>query len=156
MKCTHCSSSRGLSKKQTEVINSRLSGDGFSVWRRRKCLTCGYVFTTKESYDYESLFVTKRNGARKRFVYEKLFASVLFSVFGGKHGDVGDASLLAKEVTEGVIGKILEKRTRDISSQDIILLTYEELMKCSKFFADKYCFYSEFRMGVVRRSVQHK
>lgn len=153
MKCAHCSPSRASSKKKTEVINSRFTNNGLSVWRRRRCLTCGYVFTTKESYDHESLFVVKRNGARKRFVYEKLFASVLFSVFGGKHGDVGDASLLAKQITERVIAKIVEKGEKDVSSKEIILLTYEELVKHGRLFADKYCFYSEFRMGVIRKAI---
>jgi len=51
---------------ETEVFDSRLRGDG-SVWRRRKCASCGKRFTTFEVSEYD--FKKMRDFSRR---YEKI------------------------------------------------------------------------------------
>lgn len=144
MKCVFCS------KGETDVINSRKGKGEFEVWRRRKCLTCGEVFTTSETFSYDSLFVVKRNLIRRRFVYEKLFASILVAITGGKGSDMGDDAVRAKGVARRVIGRLLLHNSKYVSTKDIIRAAYDELAKEHEFFARKYAMYSEFRMKTVQ------
>ena len=48
MKCPECRC------EKSTVVNSRQGKDG-KWWRRRKCLSCGFRWTTYEYYDYETL-----------------------------------------------------------------------------------------------------
>lgn len=146
MKCPYC-------KSGTEVINSRrLSGE--DVWRRRKCLSCREIFTTKEEISHDSLFVIKRNLVRKRFVYEKLFASILYALLGEKDGDMGNSALLAKEISKKVIGDLLTFKSKYVSTKDIIKYTYHELALENDFYAKKYAMYSRYRMQVIEGKVK--
>lgn len=70
MVCTYCSS-------PTQVTNSRLQKRSNSVWRRRKCTTCGAVFSTSEHVDYEKTWVVQySNGRLSPFLRDKLFTSI--------------------------------------------------------------------------------
>lgn len=47
----------------TKVVNSRRQRRTNNIWRRRKCLGCGAVFTTNEKVELEtSLMIKKPNG----------------------------------------------------------------------------------------------
>jgi transcriptional regulator NrdR family protein len=152
MKCPFCeSTSKQIGKQsKTDVINSRPGKDGEEVWRRRQCLVCKEVFTTTEHFSYDSLFVVKRNLTRKRFVYEKLFASILNAVSAGKGRDQGDDAVLAKTLTWGSIQKILAFKTKYISTKDIIRTVHIVLEKEDPFFALRYAMYSAYRMKVLK------
>ncbi len=71
MRCPFC--------KDTEdkVIDSRMSGEGTNIRRRRECVKCGKRFTTYEYVEEAPLMVVKRDGSRKRFDREKIKAGVL-------------------------------------------------------------------------------
>jgi transcriptional repressor NrdR len=56
----------------TKVIDSRLSGEGNHVRRRRECQTCGERFTTFETAELVMPRVVKRDGSRVPFDEEKL------------------------------------------------------------------------------------
>lgn len=56
----------------TKVIDSRLSGEGRQVRRRRECLACAERFTTFESPELVMPHVTKRDGRREPFDAGKL------------------------------------------------------------------------------------
>ncbi|MGB3114469.1 MAG: transcriptional regulator NrdR [Candidatus Omnitrophota bacterium] len=66
MKCPFCSS------MDDKVIDSRISGEGTSIRRRRECLKCGKRFTTYEYVEEAPLMVVKRDGSRQRFDREKI------------------------------------------------------------------------------------
>jgi transcriptional repressor NrdR len=150
MKCISCDATHSKKQsKQTQIINSRSSNGGKEVWRRRRCLSCGKVFTTKEACDYSALFVIKKNRNRKRFVYEKLFTSLVFAVFGGKEGDAGNSAIIAKNVSERVLERIICINSNYISTKEIISICYEELKKDNLFFAERYAMYSSYRMSVI-------
>lgn len=71
MRCPYC---RNMEDK---VIDSRMSGEGVSIRRRRECLKCGKRFTTYEYVERASLMVVKRDGTRKRFDREKIKAGIM-------------------------------------------------------------------------------
>jgi transcriptional repressor NrdR len=147
MKCSFCESVGKVSK--TDVINSRQGKGGKEVWRRRQCLSCKGIFTTTECFSYGNIFVVKRNLIRKRFVYEKLFTSIVDAVTGGKGSDRGDEAVLAKEVVQKVLKKLLSFESNYISSKDIIRATYEVLVTKNQFFAMRYMTYSDFRLQTL-------
>ena len=66
MRCPKC----GL--VDDKVIESRMSGDGVSIRRRRECASCGMRFTTYETVFRETLRVKKRSGQYEEFDRRKL------------------------------------------------------------------------------------
>lgn len=149
MKCRFCESVGKASK--TDVVNSRKAKDGYEVWRRRKCSSCDEVFTTTETFSYDSLFVVKRNFTRKRFVYEKLFVSILNAISAGKGKDQGDDAMKAKHLTEEVIKKLFTLRSKIIATKEIIQVTHKVLEKEDSFHALRYAMYSTYRVKVLKK-----
>ncbi len=148
MKCPYCTIQKKKSK--TDVINSRQGKGGGEVWRRRQCLTCKEVFTTSEHFSYDSLFVIKRNLTRKRFVYEKLFASILNAISAGKGRDQGDDAMKAKALTKEVIHELFLIKSKYVSTKDIIRAVHHILQKEDAFFALRYVMYSKYRLKVLQ------
>lgn len=70
MKCPFCSSF------DTQVIDSRVSEEGDTIRRRRRCVACDRRFTTYERVDLMMPAVVKRNGTRSEFDVTKLRASM--------------------------------------------------------------------------------
>ncbi|CAM5199057.1 Transcriptional repressor NrdR OS=Castellaniella defragrans OX=75697 GN=nrdR PE=3 SV=1 [Castellaniella defragrans] len=70
MKCPFCSCA------DTQVIDSRVSEEGDTIRRRRRCVACDRRFTTYERVDLMMPAVVKRNGARADFDLSKLRASM--------------------------------------------------------------------------------
>jgi transcriptional repressor NrdR len=66
MKCPFCKSS------DTQVIDSRVSDDGDSIRRRRRCTSCSKRFTTYETIELRMPQVVKQDGSRTEFDLEKL------------------------------------------------------------------------------------
>lgn len=71
MRCPYCKST------EDKVIDSRETGEGLSIRRRRECLKCGKRFTTYEYVEKATLMVVKRDGTRKKFDREKIKAGII-------------------------------------------------------------------------------
>ena len=71
MHCPFCSD------KDTRVTDSRLTGAGDQIRRRRECQSCGERFTTYEKAELSLPRVVKRDGSRVLFSEEKLRAGML-------------------------------------------------------------------------------
>lgn len=71
MKCPFCKAI------EDKVIDSRMSGEGQSIRRRRECLSCGKRFTTYEYVEDAPLMVVKRDGTRKRFDRDKIKTGII-------------------------------------------------------------------------------
>lgn len=71
MRCPFCKNT------EDKVIDSRMSGEGLSIRRRRECLKCGKRFTTYEYVEAAPLMVVKRDGTRKRFDREKIKVGIM-------------------------------------------------------------------------------
>ncbi|HLR78354.1 MAG TPA: transcriptional regulator NrdR [Burkholderiaceae bacterium] len=70
MKCPFCSNA------DTQVIDSRVSEDGDTIRRRRRCTACERRFTTYERIELQMPTVVKRNGTRSEFDIAKLRGSM--------------------------------------------------------------------------------
>lgn len=70
MRCPFCSAD------ETKVIDSRLASEGFSVRRRRECLTCGERFTTFETAELVMPRIIKGDGSREPFNEDKLRSGI--------------------------------------------------------------------------------
>ena len=69
MKCPFCGAT------DTQVIDSRVSEEGDSIRRRRRCAACSKRFTTYETAELRMPQVVKQNGIREEFKREKLRTS---------------------------------------------------------------------------------
>ena len=70
MRCPFCKT------KDTAVIDSRASEDGFSIRRRRRCEACGKRFTTFERVELNMPTVVKRTGLKRDYEREKIRSSM--------------------------------------------------------------------------------
>lgn len=70
MKCPFCSS------PDTQVIDSRVSEEGDTIRRRRRCSACDKRFTTYERVELTMPALVKRNGTRVEYDRSKLRASL--------------------------------------------------------------------------------
>jgi len=73
MKCPYCGS------RETEVVETRDSGDLETIRRRRACLSCKKRFTTYERVENINLIVIKKDGRREQFQRDKLKSGILKS-----------------------------------------------------------------------------
>ena len=70
MKCPFCS------KVKDKVVDSRESGAGDSIRRRRECLDCGRRFTSYERIEEIPYLVVKKDGRREAFDRSKLMTGI--------------------------------------------------------------------------------
>lgn len=70
MKCPFCAHTKD------KVVDSRETGAGDSIRRRRECLQCGRRFTSYERVEEIPYFVVKKDGRREPFDRAKLLAGL--------------------------------------------------------------------------------
>ena len=66
MRCPYCK------VDDDRVVNSRATGNGVAVKRRRECNQCGRRYTTYERMEETPLRVIKKDGNRENFARQKL------------------------------------------------------------------------------------
>lgn len=71
MKCPFCG------HPKDKVVDSRESGSGDAIRRRRECLECGRRFTSYERIEEIPLLIIKKDGRREAFDRNKLMAGLL-------------------------------------------------------------------------------
>lgn len=105
MVCVYCAG-------KTRVVNSRHQVKSNQVWRRRKCLVCGAIFTSEEVVAFElSWMVFYGNGTFKPFSRDKLFLS-LYKCLEHRQDPQSDAQGL----TDTIINKLLASTAPDAPS----------------------------------------
>lgn len=115
MECPYCHS------LQTEVTNSRPTLKETQVWRRRKCLKCGEIFTTHEVVDLSHLVVIKKSGRSEVFSRSKLYSGIYGATIGSK---TPDREKVVERITREVERELLflkRKRIMSIEIADIVL-----------------------------------
>lgn len=118
MKCPFCKS------PDTQVIDSRVSDDGDSIRRRRRCATCSKRFTTYETVELRMPQVVKQDGSRTEFDLQKLRTSFMRAL----HKRPVPTSLVDDAV--GVIAQeILALGAREIASRRIGEMVMRALYK---------------------------
>ncbi|MFN0314480.1 MAG: transcriptional regulator NrdR [Burkholderiales bacterium] len=121
MKCPFCS------EPDTQVVDSRVSEEGDSIRRRRRCPACDKRFTTYETVELRMPSLVKTNGNREEFDTKKL--------------RIGFARALHKrpvptEYVDAAIDRIRQKLLslgeREVPSRRIGEMVMKELYKLDK------------------------
>ncbi len=116
MKCLSCG------HMETKVIDSRLSGDGTSIRRRRECLKCNHRFTTYEYIEQVPLMVIKRDGRRQAFDRTKIISGLI------KACEKRPISIDKMEDITGEIERQLQKKyEREVDAKVVGELIMEKL-----------------------------
>lgn len=116
MKCPSCK------YKETKVVDSRLSGEGNSVRRRRECLKCQHRFTTYEYVEQVPLMVIKRDNRRQPFDRQRIIAGLL------KACEKRPVSIdTIDEVTNSIERYVQKNYEREVNTRDIGEVVMEKL-----------------------------
>lgn len=141
MKCPFCGHSN------TQVLDSRVSEDGDTVRRRRRCEACDRRFTTYERIELFFPAIVKKNGSRADYTRAKLKDSMRLAL--RKRPVSAEAIDLAITRIEE---KLLALGEKEIPSSQVGELVMRELRKLDKIayirFASVYRSFedvSEFR-----------
>ncbi len=121
MKCPFCGAN------DTSVMDSRVSEEGNSIRRRRRCQVCQKRFTTYETADLMMPQVVKQNGNRAEFDRERLrtgFARALHKR--------PVPTPLVDEAIDRIVQKVLSLGEREISSRQVGEMVMAELYKLDK------------------------
>lgn len=121
MRCPFCGHT------DTQVIDSRVSEDGDTIRRRRRCLSCDKRFTTYERVELLMPSVVKRDGVRSEFDVRKLRGSLSLAL---------RKRPVSMESIDAAVSRIeeilLTSGRREVSSQYIGELVMAELKKMDK------------------------
>lgn len=111
----------------TEVIETRLSEDGTTIRRRRRCPKCDKRFTTYERIEELPILVIKKDGRRERFDREKLRRGIIKSC--------GKTTVSAEQIdriVELVEEEIKQQPKTEVESKAIGNLVAQQLKKIDK------------------------
>jgi transcriptional repressor NrdR len=117
MVCVYCSS-------ETQVINSRHQKKANQVWRRRKCLQCGAIFTTIEATDTTQALRLRRKTRLEPFSRDTLLLSVYDSL---KHRRT--ASTDATGLTTTILGLLYPLATETVIERDVVVELVTQVLK---------------------------
>ena len=121
MRCPFCA------HPKDKVVDSRESGAGDAIRRRRECLECGRRFTSYERIEEIPYLVIKKDGRREAFDRPKLTA--------GLHRACEKRPVPAKaieEVVNEVERMIQDRPDREVEAQAIGELVMDKLRELDK------------------------
>lgn len=121
MKCPFCHHA------DTPVLDTRVSEEGDTIRRRRRCTKCDKRFTTYERIELIMPSVVKKNGSRVDFSSEKLRASLMLAL---RKRPVSAATVDA--AINSIEEKILSLGVREIGTERIGEFIMEELKRLDK------------------------
>src|SRR6185295_19061666 len=116
MKCPFCQS------PDTQVIDSRVSDDGDSIRRRRKCADCSKRFTTYETVELRMPQVVKQDGSRAEFDLDNLRTGFMRALHKRPV-----ATQLVDEAVATIAQDVLALGEREIESRRIGEMVMREL-----------------------------
>lgn len=121
MKCPFCQ------HEDTQVLDTRVSEEGDSIRRRRRCTDCEKRFTTYERIELAMPVIVKKNGSRTEFDSAKLRASLMLAL---------RKRPVSAEAVDAAIHRIEEKLLssgeREVVSGQIGELVMRELKRLDK------------------------
>ena len=118
MKCPFCKSG------DTQVIDSRVSDNGDSIRRRRRCAACSKRFTTYETVELRMPQVVKQDGSRTEFDLDKLRTGFMRAL----HKRPVPTSLVDEAIAT-ITHNVLSLGEREIASRRIGEMVMRELHK---------------------------
>lgn len=116
MRCPKCSN------MGDKVVDSRSVREGGAIRRRRKCLKCGYRFTTYEEIVKNKLRVAKRDGRHEEFSKDKLFSGIERAC---EKRQISVAEL--ETLTDNIITELEAIHDREVPSMEIGKLVMKHL-----------------------------
>ncbi|MAW34358.1 MAG: transcriptional regulator NrdR [Proteobacteria bacterium] len=116
MRCPFCKNT------ETQVIDSRVSDEGESIRRRRRCTECNNRFTTYENIVLRMPQIIKSNGPREEFKDEKLRTGFMRAL----HRRPVSANLVDESINR-VKNRLLASGDREVNSRRIGELVMKEL-----------------------------
>ncbi|MDD5438492.1 MAG: transcriptional regulator NrdR [Patescibacteria group bacterium] len=108
--------------EESKVVDSRLSGDGTAIRRRRECEKCGFRFSTVEEVELLDLVVVKRDGRREMYSSEKLAAGIRKALEKRPYTQEAFSALIHQ-----IESDILKKGTNEITSAEVGEIIMERL-----------------------------
>jgi len=118
MKCPFCGNT------EDKVIDSRMSGEGSSIRRRRECLKCEKRFTTYEYIEKVPLMVIKRDGTSQAFDRERIRNGII------KACEKRPVSInKIEEIVDGVEREVQKNSDKEVKSTDIGNIVMDKLHK---------------------------
>ncbi len=121
MKCPFCGA------LATSVVESRNTGEGEVIRRRRVCDKCGKRFTTHERVSGSTLWVIKKDSRREPFNREKLKAGILKAI------EKRPVSIeLVDELVDEVEREMMRKQREEVPSRAIGNAVLRRLKKIDK------------------------
>ena len=121
MRCPFCHHT------DNKVVDSRESGDGVAIRRRRECLGCTRRFTTYERVDEVMPMVVKKDGRREPYDRAKILA--------GLHKACEKRSVSAdtiQQAADSVERRVQEEGSREVASS----VVGEAVMTCLRDLDD--------------------
>ena len=118
MKCPFCA------HLEDKVVDSRETGAGDAIRRRRECLECQRRYTTYERVEESPLRVIKKDGRREGFDWDKLLAGLLKACEKRpiKPSDIDEIADRAEQILN-------DRPEREISGRELGALVMSELKK---------------------------
>ncbi|HET6924718.1 MAG TPA: hypothetical protein VFH39_02735 [Candidatus Saccharimonadales bacterium] len=134
MVCIYCGSG-------TQVINSRLQKRVNQVWRRRKCVACGAVFSTHEAAAYDGAWRVKDvRGKLVPFSRNKLLVS-LYKSLEHRQQPLADAEGLL----DTIMGKLIKTAQNGLLDRKDIIKAASGVLK--RFDTPASVHYAAFHRG---------
>ena len=121
MRCPFCREDRD------KVVDSRSSGEGSTIRRRRQCLACSRRFTTYERVETLPLRVVKKDGSREEFDRGKILGGITRAC--EKRPVSTDA---IERVVSEIENEIYTHHDKEISSKEIGQLVMRKLRDLDK------------------------
>jgi transcriptional repressor NrdR len=116
MRCPFCR------HRGNRVIDSRLSGDGATIRRRRVCSSCKRRFTTREKVEETTPVVVKKDGRREPFDRAKIIAGLTRAC---EKRPVSMQTI--EEIADRIEAQSIESGAREIPTSDIGTAVMNEL-----------------------------
>lgn len=108
MRCPFCG------HHEDKVVDSRESGGGEAIRRRRECLSCGRRFTSYERVEEMPILVAKKDGRREPFDRAKLMRGVMAAC------QKRPVSLVRlEELVTDIQARLAEHADREIHSREL-------------------------------------
>ncbi|MDF3035447.1 MAG: nrdR [Paucimonas sp.] len=121
MKCPFCH------HEDTQVLDTRVSEEGDSIRRRRRCAQCDKRFTTYERIELSMPVVVKKNGSRSDYESAKLRGSLMLALRKRPvSAEAVDAAI------QRIEEKLLSSGAREVVSGHIGELVMRELKRLDK------------------------
>jgi transcriptional repressor NrdR len=121
MKCPFCQS------EDTQVLDTRVSEEGDSIRRRRRCAQCDKRFTTYERVELSMPIIVKKNGSRTEFESSKLRGSLMLAL---RKRPVPAAAI--DTAIASIEEKLLNSAKREVDSGYVGELVMQELKRLDK------------------------